>query len=311
VSAEVQDGGLRRRFGLSMWDFGGLGWGHLARRTMQRAVADAIVGQAAKLAFYLLLSLFPLLLFVIALVGWGMQTHGLPERALDHYVGTMLPDTAASLVQRILEQASRDSGPARVSYTLLFTCWTALLGMRAVVDGLNAAYEVVETRSWWRRLLLAGWLTGVLLALMVAAVALLAYGRLLVGAWAGTLGLDERGLPWVRSLRELLVFTSALAIFNVAYRYAPDVGHRRWHWLMPGTVIGLALWLLMSYGLQTYLRHYDRYAATYGPLGAGIVLLLWFYFSGIVFLVGAEVNAIVEKEVGNLVPPDREARLRR
>lgn len=286
-----------------MWDLAGLGWGRLVRLVFRRSMADGIVGQSAKLAFYLLLSLFPLLLFVISLLGWLLQMRGLPVRALDHYVGTLLPATAASLVQTILAQATHESGPLPVSFTLLFTAWSALLGMRAVIDGMNAAYEVPETRSWWQRLVLAAWLTGVLLALMVAAVSVLAWGRLLAGAWGRELGLSGGGLPWVRALRVALVFASGLAIFNVVYRFAPNVGHRAWHWLMPGTAIGLGLWLLMSYGLQTYLRYFDRYAVTYGPLGAGVVLLLWLYLSGIVFLAGAEINAIVEKGAGNLLPP--------
>lgn len=285
---------------LPMWDLGGLGWAELARRTAKRAAADGIVGQSAKMSFYFLLSLFPLLLFAMALLGLLMQSDGLPARALDRYVGTMLPDSASALVNAILGQAMRDADPLKLSFALVFTWWSTLLGMRAVMEGLNAAYEVAETRPWWRRLLVATGLTAGLVALMVGAVALLVYGRLLAGEWAGRLGLDEGGLPWVRALREALVFGSALAVFNLAYRFAPDVRRRGWHWLMPGTAIGLGLWLVMSFGFQVYLRRFDRYTMTYGPLGAGIVLLLWFYLSGIVFLVGAEINAILEKELGNL-----------
>jgi membrane protein len=285
---------------LRVWRLGGLSWVELARRTFRRSGADGIVGQSAKLSFYLLLSLFPLLLFVIALLGWLLQTHGLPEQALDHYIGTVLPDPAAVSVQAILERATRESGFLRLSFTLLFTWWSSLLGMRAVIDGLNAAYEVVDSRTWWRRLLLATWLTAVLLALMAAAVTLLAAGQLVIGTLSDRLGLHEAGTPWVRSLRECLVFASALAIFNLAYHFAPNIRHRVWHWLMPGTVIALGAWLTTSYAFQNYLRQFDRYATTYGPLGAAVVLLLWFYVSGIVFLVGAEINAIIEKEIGNL-----------
>ena len=133
-----------------------------------------------------------MLLFAMALLGLLMQSDGLPARALDRYVGTMLPDSASALVNAILGQAMRDADPLKLSFALVFTWWSTLLGMRAVMEGLNAAYEVAETRPWWRRLLVA---TGHRRA----------DGRRCQPparprcAWR--LGLDEGGLPWVRAAR--------------------------------------------------------------------------------------------------------------
>ena len=95
--------------------------------------------------------------------------------------------------------------------------------------------------------------------------------------------------------QNLLMLGMVLLAFNVLYAVGPNVRNRRWHWLMPGTLVGVALWLAASYGFKLYLSFFDRYAATYGSIGAVIVMVLWFYLSGIAILVGGEVNSEVEK----------------
>ncbi len=98
-----------------------------------------------------------------------------------------------------------------------------------------------------------------------------------------------------------LFLVLAFVVFNIFYVYAPSVRHRKWNWLMPGTVIAVVLWLAVSMGFRVYLSFFDNYTLIYGSIGAVIILLLWFYFLGISLLMGAVVNCEIEKAVGSTV----------
>ena len=138
---------------------------------------------------------------------------------------------------------------------------------------------------------MASALTLALLLLFAVGLTLLVFGR----RWQEGLANQGDLGAWLATLwpvaRWLLALAIVLLAFNLVYRYAPDVGARRWHWLTLGTIFGVAIWLIASLGFQFYVQHVRRYSATYGSIGAVITLLLWLYLSGIAFLTGAEINA--------------------
>jgi len=113
------------------------------------------------------------------------------------------------------------------------------------------------------------------------------------------------GMVW-QVLDWVFFIAFVLIAFNILYIYGPAVKHRRWRWMMPGTIVAALLWLIVSFGFKLYLHFMDFYANTYGSIGAVIILMIWFYFFGIAVLVGAEVNSEIEKAAGTVAasPPE-------
>lgn len=284
----------------SLWTLSGMTWLELVRRTWRQFQQDRILDQSAKLAFYFMLSIFPLLLFLITLLGLLLQSSPDFQAELQKYLAAVIPSSASGLVAKTLEEITTSSGGGQLSLALFFTLWTASRCVVAIMGGLNIAYGVEDPRPWWKKNLVALGLTLVLLVLIAAALFAMVYGS----RYGATIG-NEIGasvvMGWVwRILTWVLPLMFVLLAFNMLYLYAPNVKHRRWRWLMPGTVVGVVLWLAGSFGFQLYLSYFDRYTVTYGSIGAIIILLLWFYLSAIAFLVGGEVNSELKKASGQV-----------
>lgn len=280
----------------SMWKFGGLTARQLVRRLWQQFWKDDILDQAAMLAFYFILSIFPLLLFLLALLGLMLQSGQALHQALHHYLAHLVPPAASGLIDSTLKQIQRGYSGGTLSAGLVFSLYMASSGMVAIMDALNVAYGVKESRSWWKQHLLALGLTVGSTLFTALALILLGYGNRLVIMASDDVGVHTGLLltGW-RVLRWMLVFGFLLMALNLLYLYAPDVKHRRWHWLMPGTVLAVMLWALVSYGFKLYLTYFNEYNLTYGSIAAVIILLMWFYLTGIAILVGGELNSAIEK----------------
>src|SRR3954462_14438303 len=156
--------------------FGGLSLRELIRRSWLQFRADRIPDQSAMLSFYLLLSIFPLLLLLIDLLGFLFQSGPGFQQAVHKYLARIAPGSASSLIDRTLAEAARNSGPLKLSLQLLFTWLPASQGVLAIIEGLNIAYGVSERRRWWKRYLSAYGLTVVSLLLLASALLFLIIG---------------------------------------------------------------------------------------------------------------------------------------
>lgn len=274
-----------------------------AKQVWQQINEDRVTSQAAELSFFFLLALFPFLLFLASLLGLFLQSDAILHQMLQKYLITVAPESVSDLIDGVLHEVSSSSSGGTLSFGLLFSLWTASNGMVATIDALNIAYDIPEGRRWWKKRLVALLLTVVYLGLALMVLLLLIYGPRLV-AWATNyLGYGRLFTVGWTVFEWILALTLIVMAFNIIYIYAPNVKHRRWHWLMPGTVAGIGLWLLVSFGFKLYLLFFDRYSVTYGSIGAVIILLLWFYFTGIALLVGAEVNSLIERSSGQAAQP--------
>lgn len=166
--------------------------------------------------------------------------------------------------------------------------------MVAIMNALNLAYEIDESRSWRKRRLVAIGLMIALMVLIIMALTLIVYGGEIAQAIAASLGLGSTLTTILRIVEWPLAVAFVLLVFNLLYLYATNIKHRDWHWLMPGTVVAVGLWFIASYGFKLYVSNVGTYNMIYGSVGAVIVLLLWFYITGIAILVGAEVNSELE-----------------
>lgn len=273
----------------------------LVVRVWKRAADDDIFGRSAQLSFYFLLALFPLLLFLLTLFGYLYGAGTRLRDGLISYLASVVPASALRLVVSTIDEVSAGRGSGKLSFGLLATLWAASSGMMAIGESLNAAYDVKETRAWWKFRAVAVVLTITLSALIISALLLVLYGGSIGEIVATRAGFSSVFVyVWkVLQIPIALIFVSLG--FSLIYRFAPNlaaanarkkvlrVDYRR-RWLSPGAVVAVLLWLMVSLGFRLYLHFFDSYSATYGSLGALIILMFWFYLTGAAILLGAEVN---------------------
>jgi membrane protein len=261
---------------------------------------DDVWGRAAQLSYYFLLALFPLLLFLVTLLGYFTDASEELRNSLLSYLGRVMPPSALDLVNTTLDEVGNRKGGGKLSFGLLVTLWAASNGMGAISQTLNIAYEVEESRPWWKVRLVSVGLTILLAVLIISALVLVLYGSRLASliAWYAGLG-DTFVLGW-KILQWPIVLGFLLFGFGCLYFFAPNLRHQRWEWVTPGAAVAVALWLLASLGFRAYLYFFNSYSATYGSLGALIILMLWFYLTGMAVLVGGEINSELERAAKKL-----------
>jgi membrane protein len=275
----------------SPWNLGGLSVRELARRVWREMSDDEVTDRGAALAYYFLFALFPALLFLTALLGL-LPLPGLMDRLIN-YVDQALPGDAASLVQRTLDEIRAGARGGLLSIGALAALWAGSNGMASIMTALNVAYDVEDTRPWWKRRALSIVLTLGFALFILTALVLLVFGPRIGAAVASGLGLGTLfTLAW-SILNVPIVVGFVLVGIALVYFFAP-AAEQHWRWVTPGSVLALVLWLAMSFGLRLYVARFADYSATYGSIGGVILLMLWLYLTGVVLLVGAEINAEIE-----------------
>ena len=292
----------------SLWTLSGLSWIDLAKRVWSETNEDDVLGRAAQLAYYFLLALFPLLIFLTAALGLILGSGSGLRSSLFNYLSQVMPGSAFQLVDTTVGEITGASGAGKLSFGLLATLWAASNGMGAITQALNVAYEVTETRPWWKQRLIAITLTISLSVLVITALLLVLLGGKVADGLAeyyqlgGFFPIAWRVIQWP------LVFAFMVLSFALIYYFAPDLKDQDWKWLTPGSAIGVVLWLLVSFGFKAYLHFFDSYSTTYGSLGAVIVLMLWLYLTGAAILVGSEINSEIENAAAEAGAPDAKER---
>lgn len=264
------------------------------RRIIREARADDIPGESSKVAWYLFLSLFPLILTIFALTGF-LGGEAAFEWIMGNIRGSVPPDSAR-LLEDIIRQITMQQQPGALGIGLLLTIWSASAGFVALANGLNVMFEVKEKRSWWKKRALA---IGILLAsvfLLVGGAAVILAGP----AVAGALGL---GFIW-NLLRWPVAFVLLIAFLWLIYYFLPnrDQSDAKGRILI-GAVVGTVVWLIVTAGFRFYVSQFGNYSATYGAIGTVIVLMLWVFLTVVAILFGGEVAAVLQ----NVQADSREA----
>ena len=287
-----------------MWTLNGLSWKKMAVRVWNEMNADDVFGGAAKLAYYFLLALFPLLIFLTSAIGLIVGSETGMRNTLFQYLARVMPSSAFELIDATMLEVTSASSAGKLSFGLLLALWAASNGMDAITEALNTAYDLQETRPWWKRRLAAVLLTIGLSVLIIGALALVIGGGRLAEYLAAVFGFSSAFIWAWKILQWPLALAFMLTAFALIYYFAPDVRDQDWKWITPGSVIGVTLWLLASFGLKGYLHFFNSYSATYGSLGAVIILMLWLYLTGLAVLSGGEVNAEIENAAAERGQPD-------
>jgi len=260
----------------------------ISKEIWEEMRAVDVLGRSAQLAYYFFFALFPFLICIIA----SLSVLGSADRGralMFQLFARFLPVPAFQLISTTFNEILKAGGPLKMSFGIVVSLWSASMGMTAVMNTLNSAYKVKETRSLVKQYAVALGLTvGIALLLILSIVVVLVGDRLATEIVPGHIvATIWKIMQWPIALSVLLL------LFAVTYHYAPNRQNRKWHWMTPGSVAGIALLLLISIGLRVYFRYAGTYTVTYGSLGAVIVLLLSFYLSGVAVLSGGVLNAVL------------------
>jgi membrane protein len=284
----------------SLWNLQGISIGVVARLTWNSILADRLFGRAAELGFYFLFALFPTLFSASSLLGLAARSADRFYDSILGYLALVIPTAALGTVLETFNETTAAATSGRLTFGLIAAIWSASVGISAVQDALNAVYKVQDTRSYLKARIYAIGLT-----ILLTVIVTLILSAMLGGDFAASIAhqsIHNRLVTMVAGvLARLLGWTIATALlalsFAVIYYWAPDLKARRWRWLTPGGTFGILGWLLASLGLRIYLHFFNSYSITYGSLGAVIILLTWFYITGLMLLVGAEINSEIEAAV--------------
>ena len=268
-------------------------WVAVFKRTAKGFMADDCMGLAQQIAFSSLLAFFPAMILLVGLLGLiGAYDE------LGSFLGVVAPGAVTDAIDIAKQSASGRETSASIAFVLGFfgAVWAASGAMSSLIKAVNSAYDRIETRPFWKLRLIAlllVFLTGFVLAGMFI---LIVFGGPIGAAIAEKADLgDAFDLVWTL-VRWPLAFAAVLLFFALVYYLAPNIEHRNWKWITPGSLLGAVLWLALSGLFALYTSFSNSYDRTYGSLAGGIVLLLWLYYSACAILFGAELNAELDHQ---------------
>jgi membrane protein len=247
---------------------------------------------------------FPLLLFLTTLLGYLAGASAELRGDLFRYLARVSPSSDVTiLIDTTLTEITTSRTGTKLYLSLFAAIWMASNGMLAVSRTLNHACGLKETRRWWKRRLIAVLLTFTFAILGISALGLIFYGGSIGERLAVRLGIGPEFTFLWHLAQWPVVLVFLVVAFDLVYNYAPNLGKSpNRPWGTPGAVTGVALWLLVSFGLRSYLAYFHSFTTAYGSLGVVILLLVWFYLTGFALLMGGEVNSEIGKELSSQWP---------
>ncbi len=285
-----------------------LTWGQIFQRTIKDAIGDNVLGMAAQLSYFFFFALFPALLFLLAVASYFPI-----DTLIDDMVGMLggiTPPEVLSIITEQIKKISEGEQGGLLTLGFLLAIWSSSAAMTAIIDTLNNAYDIDEGRPRWKvRLTAIGLTVGMALFILVS-VALIVLGPPAARWIEETTSLGNAFVWTWMVLQWPFVFAIVSVGFAIVYYYAPDA-EQDWVWLTPGSILATLLWLMASLAFKFYIANFSSYTETYGAIGGVMVLMLWFYMSGLVVLFGAELNAEIEhaspygKADGEKVPGEK------
>lgn len=279
------------------------------RELVREIDEDDIFNGAAALGFFLTLAIFPAMVFVMAMIPF------LPIQRVDIAIMDLLrqalPASASEMFAGVVAEVTKEQRGGLLSLGFLGTMWATSSGMYAVMQQLNVSYDVRESRGFLRARLTAMALSLLFTLLVLGAFSLIVLGGQIQDWVDARYAIGALLLVFFATLRWLIILGGLLLGYALIYYLAPDV-RQRFVYITPGSVVGVAMLVVASLGFAWYAQNLGNYAATYGSVGAVIVLMLWLYIAGLSILLGSEINALVEhhaaggKEKGEHAPGEKE-----
>ncbi len=259
---------------------------------------DDISGLAAELAYRMLLALFPFFIFLMALGGFIASAANIenPTERIMNNLRDTLPSDAASVLETQLDSVLSNQNGGLLTLSMLGAIWGASAAMNTIIKALNRAYDVTETRPFWKKTPVSLGLTLLAAVFFVGSFTVLIVGQIFAKDIGEELGLGDLTISVLNILRipfVLLLLTIAMAFL---YWAAPNA-KLPFRWVSPGAVMFIVSWIAATVGFSFYVSNFASYNSTYGTLGGVVVLMVWLYLTSFIILAGAELNAILQAKV--------------
>src|SRR5215211_4540859 len=306
---EREDSGRQRGNGRAPdtpTDLSGKGWFATLRRTIREFKEDNLTDWAAALTYYGILAIFPALLALVSVL--GLVGSGVTQSLIDN-LGKVAPGPAKDILTSAIQNLQKNQGAAGIMFIvgIALALWSASGYVAAFMRASNAIYDVEEGRPIWKTAP-TRFLTTLVLLLMLAAVAIaVTFTGPLAKQAGNVIGVGSSAVTAWDIAKWPVILVVVITMFAILYWAAPNVKHPKFHWISPGGVVGVLLWIVASAAFAFYVANFASYNKTYGALGGVIVFLTWLWISNIAVLLGAEFNSELERgrqiEAGH--PEDR------
>ena len=277
-------------------------------RLYEKINDDNVFNGAATLAYYSLFSLFPAMIFLLSLLPY-LPIHNLHEAIMD-FIAQIVPHDVMKQIEGVVAEVTLNKHTGLLSFGAVLTLWAASSGVYALMQQLDMTYEVKERRPFWKARGQSILLTILLSVMVIISFALIVLGGVVQTWLSAHFGYGEVLLVLFAGFRWLVILALMLLSFAIAYYFGPDV-EQNFKFVTPGAVIGVVVLVLTTLGFRVYVENFGNYAATYGSLGAVIVLMLLLYIAGLVILTGSSINAMIEhkspdgKKLGETKMPEQ------
>ncbi len=250
--------------------------------------AQPVFDLAATLAYYFMLSLFPLLIFLLTLIPYFQ----LEAETIYTYVKDYFPNTIADIFKTTVLEAIETPQKGLLSFSIIATIWSASNGVNALLRAINRSYDIEETRHFIKRRILSMIVTISLVFIIVTTLLLPVFGNVILQSLKMFFVVPEETVIILNRLRWGIGISLMIVTLTFVYRIAPNVSIS-WREALFGAVVATVSWQIVSYLFSIYISNFTNYSATYGSLGGVIALMLWFFLTGLILIVGATVNAAI------------------
>ncbi len=253
---------------------------------------DNVSNGAAALAYYWMLAIFPAMIMLLSLIPYLPIPH--LQQSMMELLSQLLPGDASKMFTGTVQEVVSQRKGGVLSLGLVLTLWAASNGMIAIMQQLNITHDVKEGRSFFKLRGVAVLLTFLVGALIVGGLSLVIFGGIIQQAIGSWLGQGSLLIAFFSGLRWVMIACAMVLAFSVTYYFAPDV-EQKFKLISPGSILGTVLLIVASLGFRLYTDNFGKYGATYGSIGAVIVLMLWLNITGYVILLGSEINSLLER----------------
>jgi membrane protein len=256
------------------------------KQLISRVIDDEIDALAAQVTYYLLLSFFPFLLLLLSMLGYS----DLKSKDVLIYLSQIMPKNSFDLIYTTVIEVFDSTNGNLLPLSIMGLMWTGSSGFRAIMRGLNKAYDEKETRPYWKTLSISMLFMIGLALVIIGVVALVVFGQTIGGIIEARFDVSSSFILGFDVLRYIVILGGMIFIFAALYHFTPC---RRitFKEVVPGAVFTTLGWLVASLGFAYYVNNFNNYSSVYGGIGAVIVLMLWLYITSIIILVGGEINA--------------------
>ncbi len=274
--------------------------GNFFQRLLYRIGKDDASGLAAQLAYYFLLALFPLLIFLLTL----LPLFNLKPETITNVIASNAPGDTADTINTIVSDVMANSSGGLLSFGLIAALWSASNGMTALMNAFNVSYEVEDARNPIVAKLLSVLFTIIMILVVAITLALPVFGEQIGNLLFGKIGLGDQ-FVWIFNIIKVnLPLLLTFIVFTTLYAIAPNI-KLAWKSVLPGALFATVAWLGASYLFGLYVNNFANYSKTYGSIGGVIVLMTWLYLTGFIIIVGSQINALLHQKKTGQLPTKR------